>query len=233
MLFSAASTVVHDFCVGLANEVPAVIASLEYRLAPEHRLPAAYDDAMEALYWIRTARDDWVREYADLSNCFLMGGSAGGNIAYHAGLRAASEVEQLEPLKIRGLILQQPFFGGTRRTESEIRLGNDPVFPVCCSDLMWELSLPIGVDRDHEYCNPTAGGGSEVLNQIRLLGWRVFVNGWDGDQLIGRQMEVVEMLEEKGVYAVGHFGVGGYHGVDMEPVKAKALQLLIKSFICD
>ncbi|KAH7537945.1 hypothetical protein FEM48_Zijuj03G0146700 [Ziziphus jujuba var. spinosa] len=233
VFFSAASTLIHDFCVDLANEVPVIIASVEYRLAPEHRLPAAYDDAMEALYWIRTTKDEWLREYADLSNCFLMGGSAGANIAYHAGLRAAMEVDKLEPLKIKGLILQQPFFGGTQRTESEMRLVNDPYLPVCSSDLMWELSLPIGVDRDHEYCNATVGGGSEVLNQIRLLGWRIFVNGWDGDQLIDRQTELVKMLESKNVKVVGHFREGGYHGADMEPPNAKALHLLIKSFISD
>jgi acetyl esterase/lipase len=163
IICSPASSIFHDFCVNMAIELRVIIASVEYRLTPEHRLPAAYDDAVEALHWIRTAQDDWLRKYADFSSCFLMGSSAGGNIAYHAGLRAADEVGHLEPLKIRGLILQQPFFGGIQRTGSELRLVNDPALPPSVSDLMWELSLPIGVDRDHEYCNPTVGGGSKLL----------------------------------------------------------------------
>ncbi|KAF3433074.1 hypothetical protein FNV43_RR24176 [Rhamnella rubrinervis] len=233
ILSSPSSTMFHDFCVNLAKEVPAVIASVKYRLAPEHRLPAAYDDSMEALNWIRTSDDDWLREYADISNCYLIGISAGGNIAYIAGLRAAAEVDKLEPLKIRGLILQQPFFGGSERTPSEVRLENDAAFPVCATDLMWELSLPVGADRDHEYCNPTASGGSELLNKIRSLEWRVLVTGWDGDQLIDRQMELVKMLEDKGVQVVGHFGVGGYHGVDvMESSKTKPFLMVVKIFIC-
>ncbi|MQK22077.1 hypothetical protein EI013_27305, partial [Escherichia coli] len=120
-------------------------------------LPAAYDDAMETLHWIKSNKDEWLTQYADYSNCYLMGNSAGANIAYHIGLGVAEKPGDIEPLKIRGLILRQPFFGGTKRTESELRLENDPVIPLCATDLMWELSLPIGADRDHEYCNLRAG----------------------------------------------------------------------------
>ena len=121
-------------------------------------------------------------------------------MAYHAGLRVASEVENLQPLiTIKGLILHQPFFGGTQRTESELRLVNDPVLPLFVNDLMWELSLPIGVDRDHEYCNPAVDGGSQRLEKIRLLEWRVLVIDCKGDTLIDRQIELVKMMEEKGL----------------------------------
>jgi acetyl esterase/lipase len=232
IICSPASSAFHDFCVNMAIELRVIIASVEYRLAPEHRLPAAYDDAVEALHWIRTAQDDWLRKYADFSSCFLMGSSAGGNIAYHAGLRAADEVGHLEPLKIRGLILQQPFFGGIQRTGSELRLVNDPALPPSVSDLMWELSLPIGVDRDHEYCNPTVGGGSKLLEKIKVLGWRIFVSGCDGDPLFDRQVESVKMLEHKCVQVVAHFGVGDFHGVlYKDPAKAKAWFRVVKDFI--
>ncbi|PON88064.1 Alpha/beta hydrolase fold [Trema orientale] len=129
--FSASSSLVHDFALNSAAQLSAVVVSVEYRLAPEHRLPAAYEDAMDALHCIRSAEDDWLRRYADLSQCFLMGGIAGANIAYHAGLRAAAEAQSLEPIKIRGLILHQPFFGGAQRSGSELRLVNDPVLPLC------------------------------------------------------------------------------------------------------
>ena len=123
-----------------------------------HRLPAAYEDAVEALQWIKTNTDDWLTNYVDYSNVFLMGSSAGGNIAYNAGLHAAAVDENQIP-KIQGLILVQPFFSGTRRTGSELRLENEPHLALCANDALWELSLPVGVDRDHEYCNPTAGNG--------------------------------------------------------------------------
>ncbi|KAJ4717213.1 Alpha/beta hydrolase-3 [Melia azedarach] len=122
IILSAATKIFHDFCSNIAAKLPAVIVSLDYRLAPEHRLPAAYEDAMEVLHWIKTAKDEWLQKYVNFSYCFLMGESAGGNIAYHTGLRAAAEVENLLPLKIRGLILNIPFFSGVKRTESELRL---------------------------------------------------------------------------------------------------------------
>ena len=68
-----------------------------------------------------------------------MGDSSGVNIAYHAALRAAAGVDNLAPLKIRGLILYKPFFFGVKRTESEMRLENDPNFPLAVNDMMWQL----------------------------------------------------------------------------------------------
>ena len=67
VLYSAASSHVHDHCVRLANELRVILASVEYSLTPEHRLPAAYDDAVEALYRIKTTEDDWLTKYADFS----------------------------------------------------------------------------------------------------------------------------------------------------------------------
>ncbi|XP_028773250.1 carboxylesterase 1-like [Neltuma alba] len=232
IVLSAGSTMFHDFCFNMADDLGAVVVSVEYRLAPEHRLPAAYDDAMEALHWIRTRPDDWLGHYADYSECYLMGSSAGGNIAYFAGLRAAEQVKHLEPLNIRGLILVQPFFGGMQRTGSELRLMNNERLPLCVTDLLWKLSLPMGVDRDHEYCNPMAGEGPERVEKIRGRGWRVLVTGTGGDPLMDRQKEVVKMMEEKKVKVVGHFTEGGYHGIqDRDLQNAKELYAVVKKFI--
>jgi hypothetical protein len=97
---------------------------------------------------------------------------------------------------------------------------------------MWELSLPIGVDRDHEYSNPTVGGESKLLEKVRVLGWRIFVSGCDGDPLFDHQVELVKMLEHKCVQVVAHFGVGDFHGVlYKDPAKAKAWFRVVKDFI--
>ncbi|XP_024029683.1 carboxylesterase 1-like [Morus notabilis] len=233
ILLSASSCMNHDFCSKMAAEFAAVVVSVDYRLAPEHRLPAAYEDAVEALHWMKSAEETWLREFCDVSSCFLMGTSAGGNITYHAGLRASSAVDELAPLKIRGLILHHPFFGGVRRTASEVRLANNPILPLSGSDLMWELALPIGVDRDHGYCNPKDDDKScENFDRIRVMGWPVLVIGCDGDPLIDRQVEFVETLKKKGVAVVAQFHQGDYHGVElMELSKAKELFVLVKDFI--
>jgi len=142
-----------------------------------------------------------------------MGESAGGNIAYTAGLRAAAEVDKLKPLKIKGLILIQPFFGGRKRSPSEIRLAEDTTIPLPITDLMWNLSLPVGADRDHPYSNPFVNGGDKILDEFKVYGWRVAVFGCEGDPLVDRERELVKLLEQKGVHVVGKFYEGGRHGI--------------------
>ncbi|KAJ6935928.1 hypothetical protein NC652_010844 [Populus alba x Populus x berolinensis] len=83
----AASIVHHGFCSNLASHVQAIVISVEHRLAPEHRLTAAYDDAIEATHFIKNSDEVWFKEHADHSSCYVTGKSAGGNIAYNAGLR--------------------------------------------------------------------------------------------------------------------------------------------------
>nr|KYP33007.1 putative gibberellin receptor GID1L2 [Cajanus cajan] len=232
VLLSAATSMFHDFCVELANTAEAVVASVDYRLAPEHRLPAAYEDGVEALRWIGRSDEEWLTRYVDYSKCYLMGSSAGATIAYHAGLRAIEEVSDLEPLKIQGLILRQPYFGGMQRTESEVMLENNPVIPLCVSDLMWELALPIGADRDHEYCNLRSGNGVEKFDKMKELGWRVLVSGNGGDPLVDREKEIALLMEEKGVQVVKDFEEEGFHGVEIfEPSKVKQLIALVKDFV--
>ncbi|CAK8532535.1 unnamed protein product [Lathyrus sativus] len=232
IFLSAASTIFHDFCFNMAKNLVAVVVSVEYRLAPEHRLPAAYEDAVEALHWIKTNQsDDWLNNHVDYSNVFLMGSSAGGNIAYNTGLRVAMVGDEASKM-IKGLILIQPFFSGTHRTRSEIKLANDSHLLLCNNDMLWELSLPVGVDRDHEYCNPMVRDNVVRLKKIREFEWWVMVTDCDGDPLVDRSIELVRLLEKNGVNVVGHFTKGGYHGVqDSEPLKAKELFGEIKKFI--
>ncbi|KDP22355.1 hypothetical protein JCGZ_26186 [Jatropha curcas] len=234
ILYSAASALFQHSCATMAIQLSAVLVSIEYRLAPEHRLPAAYEDAVEAVHWIKTAPDEWLTDFADLNNCFLMGGSAGANIAYHAGLKLAATIDDqdLHPLEIKGLILHQPFIGRCKRTESELRMVSDPHLPLCCADLMWKLALPIGADRDHEYCNPTVEGGSNALTKMKALGWRILVDWGDKDPLMDRQQEFVKMLQEKGLQVVSQFSEGHCHGIELVDLsKCNALYSAYKSFI--
>ncbi|KAI5642007.1 hypothetical protein M9H77_00204 [Catharanthus roseus] len=233
LVISAASSVFYSLYNGLTIEIPAIVVSVEYRLAPEHRLPAAYDDSMEVLHWIKNSDDEWLTKYGDVSKCFLMGTSAGGNISLHVGLLAASSVDDLKPLEIKGLILHCPFFGGKERTDSELRMELDKVLPLCVTDIVWDLSLPIGTDRDHEYSNPMMMGiKRDIIDQIKRLGWKILVTGCDGDPLIDRQIEIVKKLEEFGVSVVSKFEEGGFHGFDiLDPCMTRELIKLVKEFV--
>jgi acetyl esterase/lipase len=64
--------------VRLANESECIVVSVDYRLAPEHRFPAAYDDCLAVTRWAYQNMDQLGRQ----PKRFAIGGdSAGGNLA--------------------------------------------------------------------------------------------------------------------------------------------------------
>ncbi|CAI9767052.1 unnamed protein product [Fraxinus pennsylvanica] len=211
---SPASLGFHDLCNNLSARVRAVVASVNYRLAPEHPLPAAYVDALDAISWVHSQekvsfhRDLWLEQFADFSRVFIMGSSAGANIAYHVALRA-SEFD-LRPLKIQGVLLSQPFFGAVERTSSELRLIEDRYLPLYMADAYWTLALPFQANRDHEFSNPFSRGFERVR---RVPRW--FVKDDEGDPMIDRARELVCKLAVKKVPVVYRFYPGGFHGVEM------------------
>jgi len=70
---------------GLAKEAAAVVLSVDYRQAPEHRFPAAWDDALAAYRW---ALANAASLEGDPSRIALAGESAGGNLAVATAIAA-------------------------------------------------------------------------------------------------------------------------------------------------
>ena len=69
----------HDVvCRKLADEGELIVISVDYRLAPEHKFPAAVDDAIDATKWIA---DNAASLGIDASRLSVGGDSAGGNLA--------------------------------------------------------------------------------------------------------------------------------------------------------
>ncbi|CAN6203091.1 unnamed protein product [Urochloa humidicola] len=156
---------VHAFCLRLAADAGAVVLSAGYRLAPEHRLPAAIDDGAGFMRWLREqsaggeeAGDAgaWLADAADFSRVFVTGDSAGGTIAHHLAVRAGGSAapEPAGPFAVRGYVLMMPFFGGVRRTASEAECPAAAFPNLDLVDQFWRLSLPAGATRDHPVANP-------------------------------------------------------------------------------
>jgi acetyl esterase len=72
----------------LATQLQAAMVMVDYRLAPEHRYPAAADDALAALRWASSQMTEITGGHVPV---LVMGDSAGGNLAAVTALRARDE----------------------------------------------------------------------------------------------------------------------------------------------
>jgi acetyl esterase len=75
-------------CTELAARVGAVVVSVDYRLAPEARFPAATDDSLAALRWVA---DNAGELGIDADRLAVAGDSAGGNLSAVTSLRVRDE----------------------------------------------------------------------------------------------------------------------------------------------
>ncbi|PUZ68483.1 hypothetical protein GQ55_2G032400 [Panicum hallii var. hallii] len=189
----------HAACLRLAAELPAVVLSADYRLAPEHRLPAALDDAESLFSWLRaqaaaTTADPWLAESADFGRVFVSGDSAGANIAHHVAVRVGSGTLATAPARVAGCVLLYPYFGGERRTASEAACPTDVFLTLPLYDQMWRLALPAGASRDHPLANPF-GPDSPALPAVLPP---VLVVAGDRDMLVDRIRDYVAWLNSTG-----------------------------------
>jgi acetyl esterase len=76
----------------LAHTVGAIVVSVEYRKAPEHKFPAAHEDAYAAYRWVLRNADTF---NGDPSMVAVAGESAGGNLAAAVCLMARARGEIL------------------------------------------------------------------------------------------------------------------------------------------
>ena len=103
----------HDgVCRRLAQAGEFMVASIDYRLAPEHKFPAGLEDCLAAVRWIAAEGGQWGIDPARLA---LGGDSAGGNLALATllSLRDAGA----SPLRA-GLLIYGAYLPYTAETET-------------------------------------------------------------------------------------------------------------------
>ena len=78
----------HGLCARLAKHAGVLVVAVDYRLAPEHKFPAAVDDCLAAYRWARSKGRD---VGADPARVAVAGDSAGGNLSATVSQLAGSE----------------------------------------------------------------------------------------------------------------------------------------------
>ncbi|MEO5759638.1 MAG: alpha/beta hydrolase [Mesorhizobium sp.] len=102
-----------DVCAELCHRTGHEVVSVDYRLAPEHRDPAAFDDVMTAFEWAAKTYECPI---------LLCGDSAGGNLA--AAVSHATRGHARKPI---GQVLIYPGLGGDRTLGSYVTHAKAPM----------------------------------------------------------------------------------------------------------
>lgn len=127
-----------DVCAELCGRTGYEVVSVDYRLAPEHKHPAAFDDAMAAFEWAATRYGQPI---------VLAGDSAGGNIA--AAVSHATRGHARRPV---GQVLVYPGLGGDRMRGSYVVHAEAPMLTM----------------RDLEFYKDIRTGGEDRTGDITL-----------------------------------------------------------------
>ncbi len=121
-----------DICAELAEGANVEVTAVEYRLAPEHPFPAAFDDAWTVLNHI--------------GPCIVAGDSAGGNLAAVLCLKS----RDVKGPKILGQVLIYPGLGGNMSKGSYITQANAP--GLTATDVIYYRDTYQG--GGHKYAEP-------------------------------------------------------------------------------
>ncbi|KAK3420721.1 hypothetical protein EUGRSUZ_J02629, partial [Eucalyptus grandis] len=207
---SAQSPTYHNYLNALVAEANIIAISVDYRRAPEHPLPAAYDDSWTTLKWVashstRNGPEDWLNSHANLKKVFMAGDSAGANIINNMGIRLGEE--KLNGIEFRGGIMVHPYFWGDEPLPLET---TEPKKRSLIMDF-WHAASPTTTGCDDPLMNPATDPRLSSFNVNRVLicvaekdmfrqrGWyykeALSESGWSG---------VVEVMEAPGEDHIFH-----------------------------
>lgn len=131
------------FCRTLAEHSGCEVVSVGYRLAPEHRFPAAVDDADDAVTWIAKHR-------AAGRALLVLGDSAGGNLAAVVARRARDRGGPQIDLQV----LVYPVTDHRMATRSYAEHGHQMLISADDMDWFWSEYAPAARDRASADASP-------------------------------------------------------------------------------
>ncbi|WP_202814366.1 alpha/beta hydrolase fold domain-containing protein [Aureimonas sp. AU40] len=125
--------------MALAKKTGAIVASVEYRHAPENKFPAAYEDSFAAYKWVTEHASEFGGDPKKLA---VAGESAGGNLAANVAIMARDQKVQA-PLH---MLLVYPVAGTDMTTPSYI--ANQNAMPLSKGAMGWFVDKTLGKPED-------------------------------------------------------------------------------------
>ncbi|MFD0279529.1 alpha/beta hydrolase [Kitasatospora sp. NPDC127111] len=182
----------HPWATRIAQDAGAVVISVGYRRAPEHRFPAALDDCYAVLVW---AADHAAELDIDADRIAVGGHSAGANLAAATALRSRDE----HGPRIRFQLLNEAILDDRHRTWSarnftdtpwnnravriaamDHYLGGQPATPYAAPALATDLTgLPPAYVATAEF-DPNRDEGIDYALRLLQAGVSVELHQWPG-----------------------------------------------------
>jgi len=195
----------------LARELGAVVVSPDYRLAPERPFPAALDDCMATLRWMRAHAHELG---IDPDRIAVGGASAGGSLA-----AAVAQRSQDEGIPLRAQVLVYPMLDDRSALRAEHAGRGQIAFLPSANRFAWTAYL----GRE-----PSLSESPEYAVPARRTDLAGLPPAWVGvgelDLLYPEDVAYAERLRACGVPCQLVTVPGMYHGADLFAPKATAMQ---------
>ncbi len=180
----------NGFCQMLADEAHVGVLSVDYRMAPENRFPAAVDDALAAFRWARAHAGEL---HADPARIAVGGDSAGGYLAATVcqGLKQAGEKQPALQLLIYPNV-DATMKGGSLDIYAE-------AFPLTSAVMDWFYSHYL---NDQKECSDWRVSPALNPDLAGLAPARIYAAGFD--PLLDQGAAYAEKLKQAGVAVSYH-----------------------------
>jgi acetyl esterase/lipase len=129
----------HGLCARLARRSGAMVVAVDYRLAPEHKFPAAVEDCFAVYQWLRSHAAELG---GDPTRVAVGGDSAGGNLSAVVSQLAAGAGVPLPQCQV----LIYPGVDFALDTDSHRELADGPIIPR--ERIVWYAQQYLPVDAD-------------------------------------------------------------------------------------
>lgn len=191
-------------CLQLAREAGIVVASVEYRLAPEHPFPTPLDDCYRALRWLAG------QPHVDAARIAVGGASAGGGLAAGLALMAKERGE----IAVAAQVLSYPMLDDRTTERDDVDRRRLRLWNQRSNRFGWEAYL----GRRARSMVPPLAAPSRYGNLAGLP--PAWIGVGTSDLFYDEDVEYARRLTHAGVPCELHVVPGAYHGFDLVESRA-------------